>query len=775
MEMHTILARCLMMKMDPETIIKQMSLEQKASLCTGASKWTTVPFEDLGITSLNMADGPHGLRHIADETADLQQSEPATAFPTASLTAATWNRDLITKMGQALGQECVAQGVDIVLGPGVNMKRSPLCGRNFEYFSEDPYLAGEMGTAFVQGVQSQGVGTSLKHFAVNNQETQRLVINARLSERALREIYLPAFEKTVKQAQPYTVMCSYNKVNGPYASENPHLLTEILKEEWGFKGMVISDWGAVHDQVAALKAGLDLEMPGPDDTQVQQVVKAVRDGKLSEDCLNDAVRRILGVLAKAHETEKKGQFSSAVHHQLAAEVAAEGMVLLKNTGSLPLKAQIKVAVIGRTATEAHYQGNGSSHINPTQLDSPLSCLRVAAPQASFNYTEGYPVDDRQDSVMITDSVELAKASDVALLFIGLPGYIESEGYDRHSLDLTAQQQVLIQTVAAAQPNRVVILNNGAPVRLSPWIGSVAAVIEAYMMGQAGAQAIASILFGQVNPSGKLAETFPLTLEDTPAYLNFPGEAHEVWYGEGLYIGYRYYDKLQKEVQFPFGFGLSYTQFDFSNARVSASEFRDQQGVDISVDVTNVGSLPGKEVVQVYVRELHPQLTRPDKELKGFEKVELKPGETKTVKIHLDFRSFAYWHPMYHQWVADSDDFEILIAASSRDVKATLPVKLNSTQKLPCILNRESTIKEWEQDPYGGPFFRELKAMLVGSIGQDAIRDATLGVDYETLMQNDPLENILRSLPGMFIPDPIGMVDMMLEQVHARAKADQAGK
>jgi len=762
------------MTMDPETIIRAMSLEQKASLCTGASKWTTVPFEELGVSSLNMADGPHGLRHIADETADVQQSEPATAFPTASLTAATWNRELIARMGQALGEECIAQGVDVILGPGVNMKRSPLCGRNFEYFSEDPYLAGEMGAAFIKGVQSLGVGTSLKHYAVNNQETQRLVMDAKLSERALREIYLPAFEKAVKQAKPYTVMCSYNKVNGAYASENQHLLTEILKNEWGFEGLVMSDWGAVHDQVAALKGGLDLEMPGPDDSQVQRVVKAVSSGELSEARLDDAVRRILRVLAKARETKKEGSFEAEGHHQLATEVAAEGMVLLKNSGLLPLKDQKKIAVIGRTAVEAHYQGNGSSHINPTKLDAPLEALRKVS-QADFMYAEGYPAEDRLHEGMIREAAELAKASDAALLFIGLPGYIESEGYDRSSLDLTEQQQDLIKAVAAAQPNCVVILNNGAPVRLNPWIDSVPAVLEAYMMGQAGAQAIAGILFGQINPSGKLAETFPLSLVDTPAYLNFPGEAHEVWYGEGLFIGYRYYDKMQKQVQFPFGFGLSYTQFGYSNPRVSTSEFTDQEGVDVSIDVTNLGHVAGKEVVQVYVRQLNPQVSRPEKELKGFAKLAMESGETKTLTVHLDFRSFAYWHPMYKQWVADQDEFEILIGSSSQDIEAVLPVKLKSTQKLPCILNRESTIKEWEQDPYGGPFFRELKGMLMGAIGENAIKDATLGVDYEVLMQNDPLENILRSLPGITIPDPIAMVDMLLEQVHTRAKDDQAGK
>ncbi|MEA4811224.1 MAG: glycoside hydrolase family 3 C-terminal domain-containing protein [Anaerolineaceae bacterium] len=757
------------------SLVQKLSLEQKARLCTGASKWATVAYEELGISSLLMSDGPHGLRRMEDEHADVQHSLPATCFPTAALTACTWDRELLAEMGHAMAEEAIAQGVDIILGPGVNIKRSPLCGRNFEYFSEDPYLAGELASALIQSIQSKGVGTSLKHYAVNNQETQRLMLDAQLSERALREIYLPAFEKAVKEAKPYSVMCSYNKINGSYASENEHLLTEILKGEWGFEGFVVSDWGAVHNQVAALKGGLDLEMPGPDDADVQRVVEAVKTGRLDEARLDDAVRRILGVLSLARQTPKKGCFSIEKHHQLAAKLASEGIVLLKNDGILPLAAQKKVAVIGRTALEPLYQGNGSSRVNPTQLDAPLDALKAVAPEVCFSYSEGYPADEGLAPDLIENAIAAARASEAALLFIGLPSYIEAEGYDRSSLHLTKQQIALIKAVAKAQPKTILILNNGAPIAMAEWLGSVSAVVEAYTMGQAGAQAVAAVLFGKVNPSGKLAESFPLNLEDTPSYLNFPGEAHQVCYGEGLYVGYRYNDTMRKEVLFPFGYGLSYTQFTYKSAHVSVQNFNDKDGVDVLIEVENSGNRAGKEVVQVYVRPLNSRLPRPDKELKGFAKLSLEPGESKTAKIHLDFRAFAYWHPLYKQWVTDSGKYEIIVGASSRDIKACLPVELHSTLKLPCILNRESSIREWEEDPYGGPFFRELKAMLMDSIGESALKDATMGIDYERMMQNDPLENILRNLPGMHIPDPIGMVNMLLEQVHARAKADQTGR
>ncbi len=522
-------------------IISQMMLEEKAALCIGASNWTTTPIKRLGVPEMFVADGPHGLRRQPSATDSAIKSLPATCFPTASLLASTWDVDLIRFMGEALAEECIAQNVDVILGPGVNMKRSPLCGRNFEYFSEDPYLAGEIAVAFINGVQSKGVGTSLKHYAANNQEYQRLAINAEIDERTLREIYLPAFEKAVKQANPWTVMCSYNKINGILSSQNPYLLDDILKNEWGFEGLVVSDWGAVRDRTAALQAGLDWEMPGPRQYRVNKVVEAVENGILDLTVLDESVRRILKIVFKAAETPKTGEFDAEAHHDLARKIASEGMVLLKNNGILPLKSKGKIAVIGLAAKEAHFQGGGSSHINPTRVAVPLDELKKAAPEVEFIYCAGYPADDSAQPHLIEEAVKLAKNANIALLYIALPTFKESEGYDRPDMDLTQHQIKLIQAVTGVQPNSVVILNNGSPFAVSAWMEHTAAILEAYMMGQAGGAAVADILFGKVNPSGRLAETFPLRLEDTPAFTNWPGDMGVVRYGEGFYIGYRHYD------------------------------------------------------------------------------------------------------------------------------------------------------------------------------------------------------------------------------------------
>ena len=556
---------------DIQSLIAQMTLEEKAALCTGASPWTSVPVERLGIPEMIVSDGPHGVRRVPDVNAIAVKSLPATCFPTASCLASTWDVDLIGKMGQALGEECIALNVDVLLGPGANMKRSPLGGRNFEYFSEDPFLAGEMAASIINGIQSKGVGTSLKHYAANNQEFQRFSISAEVDERTLREIYLPAFEKAVKQAQPWTVMCSYNKVNGTFASEHYHLLTEILKNEWGFEGLVVSDWGAVRDRVAALKGGLDWEMPGPQERRVKAVVEAVRSGELDEAVLDESVRRILRIVFMAKETPKTGTFDVDAHHELAHKIASEGMVLLKNNGILPLKDHQHIAVIGRAAENAHFQGGGSSHINPTKVAVPFKELQAQAGNAELTYAEGYPTDNSFRQDMIDQAVTIAQSADVAVLYIALPTFKESEGYDRPDLDLTDQQIALIKAVAKVQPNTIVVLNNGAPVAMSAWIDDVAAVLESWMMGQAGGAAIADVLFGRVNPSGKLAETFPLKLADTPAHINWPGGAGEVRYGEGLFIGYRYYDAKEMPVLFPFGYGLSYTTFEYSNPKVSATD------------------------------------------------------------------------------------------------------------------------------------------------------------------------------------------------------------
>jgi beta-glucosidase len=757
---------------DIQSLISQMTLEEKAALCTGASAWTTVPVERLGIPEMVVSDGPHGVRRVPDVKTIAVKSLPATCFPTASCLASTWDVDLIHQMGEALGEECIALNVDVLLGPGANMKRSPLGGRNFEYFSEDPYLAGEMAASIISGIQSKGVGTSLKHYAANNQEFQRFSINAEVNERTLREIYLPAFEKAVKQAQPWTVMCSYNKVNGTFASENYHLLTEILKNEWGFEGLVVSDWGAVRNRVAALKAGLDWEMPGPQDRRVKAVVESVRSGELDETVLDESVRRILRIVFKARETPKTGTFDVDAHHALAHKIASEGMVLLKNNGILPLKDQQHIAVIGRAAENAHFQGGGSSHINPTKVDIPFKELQAQAGDAELTYAEGYPKDNSLRQDMIDQAVTIARSADVAVLYIALPTFKESEGYDRQDLDLTGQQIALIQAVAQVQPNTVVVLNNGAPVAMNAWIDGVAAVLESWMMGQAGGAVIADVLFGKVNPSGKLAETFPLKLADTPAHINWPGGAGEVHYGEGLFIGYRYYDARELPVLFPFGYGLSYTTFAYSNAKATANSFKDVDGLTVTVDVTNTGKLAGKEIVQVYVHDQKSGLVRPYKELKGFAKVELQPGETKSVSIPLDFRAFAYYHPDYKQWITEDGDFDILIGASAVDIRCTLTVTLESTLHLPCILDRESTIREWLADPRGKavfePFYAQIESFGRQMFGaQDRYgNEGTLGMDVMDMFNDMPLVSVLLFEQDA-LPQPAEeMVDGLLKQVHS---------
>ncbi|MAT97006.1 MAG: glycosyl hydrolase [Anaerolineaceae bacterium] len=753
-----------------------MTLEEKAALCTGASAWSTTPVERLDLPELVVSDGPHGVRRQPDVHSMAEKSLPATCFPTASSLAATWDTDLLYEMGQALAEEAIALKVDVLLGPGANMKRTPLCGRNFEYFSEDPYLAGELAASLINGIQSKGVGTSLKHFAANNQEFERFAISAEIDERTLREIYLPAFETAVTKAKPWTVMCAYNKLNGTYASEHQRLLTDILKNEWGFEGFVVSDWGAVHDRVASLKAGLDLEMPGPKQMRVNSVIEAVRDGALDEAVLDESVRRILQVVCQAAQTPKGsngsigGEFDIAAHHALARKVAAEGMVLLKNNGLLPLQNPQHIVVIGRAAQKAHFQGGGSSHINPTQVDVPFNELQKLAGAAELTFAPGYPEGAEFEQGLIDEAVAAAQVAEVALLYIALPTFKESEGYDRPDLDLTEQQVALIQAVTAVQPNTVVILNNGAPVVVSDWIDGTAAVLEAWMMGQAGGGAIADILFGRINPSGKLAETYPVRLTDTPAHLNFPGENGVVRYGEGLFIGYRYYDAREVPVQFPFGYGLSYTTFAYSNPRVSADAFNDVDGVTVSVDVTNTGPVAGKEVVQVYVHDQQARLIRPCKELKGFVKVELQPDETKTVTIPLDFRAFAYYDPAYCQWVTENGQFDILIGASVADIRSTVTVTLQSTLELPSVLHRESTIRAWLEDPHGKKAFEPMYQQMMGHLtrmfgGSDENGSDTIGMDTTGFILDMPLLSLLHFQEEALTQPADDIVDLLLAQVH----------
>lgn len=700
------------MERDIRQLIAQMTVEEKAGLCSGLNFWQTKPVERLGIPSIMLTDGPHGLRKQLGGLDHLgfADSVPATCFPSAAGLACSWDRKLMEQVGIALGEECQAEDVAILLGPAANIKRSPLCGRNFEYFSEDPYLSSEMAAYHIQGVQSQGVGTSLKHFAVNNQEHRRMTVDAVVDERTLREIYLASFEGAVKQAQPWTVMCAYNKVNGEYCSEHEDLLTRILKEEWGHEGFVVSDWGAVNDRAKGLAAGLELEMPSSNGLGDRKIVDAVKSGKLSEEALDKAVERILHVVFQAVDRKKEhASFDAEAHHALARTVARESMVLLKNEdGILPLKKDGTIAVIGALAKSPRYQGGGSSHINPTRLDDIYEEMRrTAGAAASIVYAEGYPLenDDIDDRLLQEAKLAAAQAKAV-VIFVGLPERYESEAYDRQHLRIPDNHRKLIEAVAEVQSNMVVVLSNGAPVEM-PWIDRVKGVLEGYLGGQALGGAIADLLFGDANPCGKLAETFPKQLSHNPSYLNFPGEGDKVEYKEGLFVGYRYYDAKRIEPLFSFGHGLSYTTFEYTGITVDKREIRDTETVRVGVRVRNTGELPGKEVIQLYVRDVEASVIRPEKELKGFEKVELAPGEEKTVEFVLDKRAFAYYNPELQDWHVESGDFEILIGKSSAELVLQETIRVQSTVRLKKTVSRNSLVGDLLDDPQLSPIFREM--------------------------------------------------------------------
>lgn len=743
---------------DLKALIAQMTLEEKARLCSGENTWYTRGIERLGIPSVMMTDGPHGLRkqRASADHLGLFDSVPSTCFPSAAGVASSWNRGLIRRMGEALGRECQAEEVAILLGPGANIKRSPLCGRNFEYFSEDPYLSSEMAANHILGVQSQGVGTSLKHFAANNQEHRRMTSDSIVDERTLREIYLASFEGAVKQAQPWTVMCAYNKVNGEYASENETLLTDILKDDWGHEGFVVSDWGAVNERAKGLEAGLELEMPASHGEGERKIVEAVRGGELEEAVLDAAVERILRVVFMAVDNRKPGAaFDPEEHHRLAREIARESMVLLKNEdGVLPLAKGGKITVIGAMAKEPRYQGSGSSQIMPTRLEDITEELaKSAGDGAQILYAKGYELDaEEPDEVLTAEAVRIAAEAPVAVLFAGLPRRYESEGFDRKHLRMPTNQVALIEAVAAAQPNLVVVLSNGAPVEM-PWLGSAKGVLEAYLGGQALGGAIADLLFGDANPSGRLAETFPVRLSDNPSYLFFPGEGDKVEYREGLFVGYRYYDKKQAEPLFPFGFGLSYTTFAYSDLTMDKPSLRDNDTLNVSVRVTNTGSREGMEVVQLYVRDLESSVIRPDKELKGFDKVTLAPGESKTVSFTLDKRSFAYYDAENREWTVETGEFELLIGHSSRDIRLTETVTVQSTIERRPVFHRNSTLSEVGATPVGQRFIRQLIASLPFSGGLSSEHSAML----RAFMEQMPLRGMLSFSGGKFTEESLAAV------------------
>ena len=710
--------------MDIQKLVSQMTLEEKAGLCSGDDFWHTKAVERLGIPRAMVSDGPHGLRKQDDQADHLgiNDSIRAVCFPTACATAASFDPELIRRMGEAIGDSCQHEKVSVVLGPAVNIKRSPLCGRNFEYFSEDPYLAARMAVAVIRGIQSRNVGTSIKHFALNSQEHRRMSSSSEADERTIREIYLPAFEAAVKEAKPWTVMCSYNRVNGVYASEDPWLLTEVLRNEWGFDGCVVSDWGAVSDRVAGVAAGLDLEMPSSGGVNDRRIVEAVRAGKLDEKLVDQACGRVLDMVFRfAEKARPETPWDMEAQHAQAAEIAAECMVLLKNEDAiLPLNKGDEIAFIGEFARKPRFQGGGSSHINCFRVTGALE----AAEGLKVTYARGYSLEtDEATEEMLAEAAAAAKKARVAVVFAGLPDAYESEGYDRSHMRLPDCQNRLIETVAAANPDTVVVLHNGSPVEM-PWIGKVKAVLEAYLGGQAVGEATVRLLFGDVNPSGHLPETFPLKLQDNPSWLFYGGEGDRAEYREGVFVGYRYYDRKEMEVLFPFGHGLSYTSFEYSGLRISADRIRDTESLTVTATVRNTGSRAGKAVAQLYVGDPESTLIRPVRELKGFAKVALEPGESREVSFVLDKRAFAAWNQQIRDWHVETGAFTIEVGSSSRDLPLKGTVEVESTVELPRHYTQDSIFMDIMADPKAREILDPVIRSSMAALAPDGDREQT---------------------------------------------------
>lgn len=668
--------------MEIEKILKELTLEEKASLVTGADSWKTKSIERLGIPSVTVSDGPHGLRKqpsAKENNVGINDSIPATCFPPASLTSCSFDRNLIEKMGGAIADEAILQDIDIVLGPAVNIKRSPLCGRNFEYVSEDPYLAGEYAVSFINGVQSKGVGTSLKHFAVNNQETLRMNIDSVVDERALREIYLYAFEKAVKYAKPYTIMASYNRINGDYGCENEHTLKELLRDEWEYKGLVMSDWSAINDRIKALESGCDLEMPSSGSIRTKNIINAVKSEKIKETVLDEAVRNILNLTEKCKSSVKiKKENIYDMHNDLARKIASESMVLLKNENNiLPLNHDKKYALIGAFANVPHYQGGGSSHITPTHISSMVEICKNE--NLNFTYSPGYEINSENiNEDFISKAAQNAEKADIALIFIGLTDIYECEGLDRKNMSITPSHISLLKEVYKANHNIVVVLCAGSAVEME-WEPLCKAILYAGVTGQAGNEAIYDILFGRVNPSGKLSETFPLKLSDTPCYENFPGGNNSVHYLESIYTGYRYYSTSGVPVKYPFGFGLSYSSFEYSDFKADKSSIDENDSLTLRIKIKNTGNMDGAEIVEIYVRNNCHNTFTPHIVLKNFEKVYLKKDEQKEVVFKINYDDFMRYEKG-SGWVADTGDYEIFAAASSEDLKESIHVHVSGKGK-----------------------------------------------------------------------------------------------
>ena len=738
-------------------LISQMTLEEKASLCSGYDFWHTKGIDRLGIPSVMVTDGPHGLRKQDGEGDHLgiNDSIKAVCFPAGCATASSFDRELLTRLGETIGEECQAENISTILGPAMNIKRSPLCGRDFEYYSEDPLVSSEMAGALVRGVQSKNIGTSPKHFMANNQEYHRMTSSSEMDERTMREIYLASFEGMVKKEKPWTIMNSYNKLNGTYLCENKEMLTDVLRNEWGFDGYVMTDWGAMNDRVEALKAGCNLEMPASGGESDEEIVAAVTNGELDEAVLDARCEEFLNIVFRYEENrDAEAKFDLERDHEIARQIAEECIVLLKNEGNLlPLSSEKKTAFIGKYAAEPRYQGGGSSHINSFKVESAMDAAKSFDYINAENITYARGFNDAEDKVeeeLVKEAVEAAKNADAAVIFAGLPDNFESEGYDRKHMKMPECQNMLIEAVAEVQPNTVVVLHNGAPVEM-PWIGKVKAVLEVYLGGQAVGGAAVNILYGKANPCGHLAETFPLRVQDTPCYLNYGGENDKSVYSEGVFVGYRYYASKDMEVLFPFGHGLSYTTFSYENLSVDKKRMNESETLNVSVDVTNTGKMAGKELVQLYAAPKGGTIIRPVRELRAFEKIELAPGETKTVTFHLDKRAFAYWNTDIHDWHVQSGEYELQIGKNAQEILLSGTVYVNAETVIPKVFSLNSTIGEIMADPKGRAVFEQAMGGMSGAQEMQEAQEGDAAVNDEmmaAMMEAMPLRQLASFVPGV---------------------------
>lgn len=725
--------------------IAGLGIEERARLGSGRDFWTTEPIGAIG--SITMSDGPHGLRHQDPEQAGdalgIGPSIPATCFPPAVGLSQSWDPGLAERVGAAIGREAQAAGVQIVLGPGINIKRDPRCGRNFEYYSEDPHLTAALATGWVRGLQRQGVGASLKHFAANNAEFDRMRSSSDIDPRPLREIYLRAFQRVVTEAAPWTVMCSYNKINGVYAAQNHWLLTEVLRGEWGFAGAVVSDWGAVDDRVAAVAAGLDLAMPGSDEAGDRRVAEAVRDGSLADSTLAATAHR-MATLAReaAGNARPETRWDTDEHHALARTVAARCAVLLKNEHAvLPLEASGQIAIIGEFATEPRYQGGGSSHVNATRVDNALDEIRALAGSATVTYARGFDTADAAAAAELrAGAVATAAGADIAVLFLGLAAAQESEGFDREHIELPADQVELLSEVRAVQPRVVVVLAHGGVLRLAPIVDAADAILDTALLGQAGGGAIADLLFGVADPCGRLSETVPVRLADVPAYDNFPGENGHVRYGEGIFVGYRWYDRRDLDVTYPFGHGLSYTTFDYGDLHATAGD----AGVTVTVTITNTGSRAGREVVQIYRGRDTSAVLRAPRELCGFATVALEAGAAQTVTVEIPRDEFAYWNEPAGRWVVEGGRYTLYAGASSRDLRSRATLELTG-DPVTVPLTRQSSLAEVLAHPVAGP---ELGERLQPLLGDSGSAGAGLGIDMAQMVGSIPIGRLALTFGGL---------------------------